>query len=350
MGPIHPGVSSPTVPLCLAWLVAAWGCAPAEPVARTGAQAQEAAPDADAILARCAAEAGSGIADTPSITPWQDKTGRLRAEESQLLPAAVAAGDAADPELLARLGRVYSDAGETERALAVLTRALSRQPGDAASWVALGDALVVRGELRVALVLFARAKELDRDLTAAFARSGEVLERLGDASGAREEYRAALDRDPRRLDARLGLAGLCEQEGRLADARAELEKALEVDADSPTALFRLARIARAQGDGAAAADFERRHERAAILEDLRLREASVSRATKLLALGARFLGDGRLEEAEREYAAAREAARDDAERQAAVEGLLRCARAGRGDAAALARELSLLGPEGARQR
>ncbi len=317
-------------------------CAPADPPeSRSPATNVAPAPTADGLLARLAEGASPLAGDWNGINHWADPTGRLRKEEAELLPR-VLEGGARDS---ARLGRVYVEAGETARAQWFLTRALAADGGDPETWVQLGKLLLLQGEPREALVPFARAKELNFDFTSAFVYSGDAYARLGDAQAARIEYEAALERNPGRLEARIALARLLEDAGELDAARAQLERAVLDDPDSPTALYRLARVSRALGLDAEAAEIGRRHERAAILEDLRLRDGAVPRASALLALGAHFLSDGRVADAAREFASARDLAESPEERAAALAGLLRCARAGIGDADALARALAEIDPE-----
>ncbi len=309
---------------------------------------------ADGLLTSYAAVAAEPADDWPGINRWMDQTGELRKLEDGLLPQLTDTPD--DPLLLAELGRIYTDAGAHGRAMWFLTRALQGNAEHATSWVYLGASVGRMGDLEEALVLYERAMDLDRDLTAAFVQSALTYERLGELARARTVYEESIERNPRHLEARLGLARLLEADGELEAARVQLERALDVESDSPTALFRLARILAELGRDEEAAEVARAHERAAILEDLRMRrylptstrimqQDSVPRIHKLLALAEFFLGNGRVEDARLELVEAREIARSDRERVAVLAGLLRCARANAGESAELTSALAEIAPD-----
>jgi tetratricopeptide (TPR) repeat protein len=300
--------------------------------------------EADALLAHYAKTVPPLSRDWQGISQWTAKRARLEATEAALLAQNRRGGS---PEVWAQLGRIYTEVGELGRGLWFLCKALEAHPDDVESWVILGNNRLASREPEEALALFARALELNPDHTFAWARSGEAHLDLGDEARAREDFEQALLLSPRNLVARMGLARLLEDSGDLEGARTHLERALREDEDDPVALFRLARVLGKLGLEEEAAEVEVRHERAAILEDKRLREANVPAAEKYLAVGETFLGDGRIADARRELERARELARTDEHRVRALAGLLSCARSGQSslDAGALESELRALAPD-----
>jgi tetratricopeptide (TPR) repeat protein len=331
--------------VAIAPIVAGTGCGPGAPSPTNGAPGTEdaIAETADALLDRYREEAPPPSPDWPGVGNWTDRRAAAASREAALL----ARVDAGGPAVAAALGRLYTEVGEYGRGLRFLARALAEVPDDTESWVQLGNNRLGSGFPEEALVLYGRALELNRDMTPAWAGSAEAWLILGDEAAARSHFEETLERSPRHLDARLGLARVLESAGDLDGARAQLERALEVDDTHPTALFRLARVLDALGLAGEARAVRVRHERAAILEDLRLREAGLSAARKASLLGEHYLADGRLEDALRELRSALEGARDDETRVAALAGLLRCARAGAAvlDADALRAELARLDPD-----
>lgn len=116
--------------------------------------------------------------------------------------------------ILGQAGNVWLHARDLGRAHAALSRALELDDGDPELWIDRGDAL---------------------------ARGGEYWEAIDDFS-------AALDRDPARLDALIFRAAAY----RLLDvadlARDDIDRALSVDPDQPDALVELGAIHAGAGD------------------------------------------------------------------------------------------------------
>jgi len=290
-----------------------------------GACSAEPAPapaGADAVLAALRADAPAIADDWPGVGTWTPERRRLESTEARLLLERVATPST---DVEAELGELYTRVGEYGRGLAFLVRALGADPERAECWSWLGKNRLATGRPDEARVLLERALELHPDLTSAYYHLAEVHTREGDAAAARAALEDAIELNPRHFDARLRLANHHEDAGDWEAAVAELERALELDPDHPTPLFRMARALRELGRDDEAAELEQRHRRAAILEDLRLRDASIPVAEQLLAVANHLYADGRWAEAAAEYEGALERAADRRAEAAALSGLVLCA-------------------------
>lgn len=118
------------------------------------------------------------------------------------LPEAVAAYDRAvrmRPDLvrgLVALGEAMKASGELARADATLGRAVGISAKNAAAWFQAGAVDFELGRTNAALEKMEKAVALDPDLSGGHAGVAEVLWRMGQASGAEGELRAALRMDP----------------------------------------------------------------------------------------------------------------------------------------------------------
>lgn len=180
-------------------------------------------PEFDARLGLDGADAGSSVFDGRDAragveAPIEANEGpgavwraRLRCEALRLMgwprhaewTARVALADHPDhPLLLAALGLALDDAGARGEAMAVLTRARDRAPGDREVAIALARVLRVGGRERDALeILDEIVRRAPFDPDALFERAA-TRAALGRRGGARDDLRALLDRHPERGDAR----------------------------------------------------------------------------------------------------------------------------------------------------
>ncbi|MEK9499537.1 protein kinase domain-containing protein [Gaopeijia maritima] len=175
------------------------------------------------------------------------------------VPATAAASGGAPPDDLGsyRLyveGRTYL-ARRTEvglrRAVDAFQAALAQSPDFAPAWAGLADALVIQGAYgygeRAELLPRARdaaerALAIRPDLAEAHASLGLVIESLDhDGPAALEAYRRATALQPSYLAAHQWTAGLLISLGRLAEARAPLQRAIALDPASPSTRVALAR-------------------------------------------------------------------------------------------------------------
>jgi tetratricopeptide (TPR) repeat protein len=137
--------------------------------------------------------------------------------------------------------------------------AAAPQRADAHLWYAinLGRWAEARGVLRAAMALSAVKEEVDLVLrldprsVEGHALAGSLAAELpgflgGSLRRAEEEFRRALELDPRRASVRVELAGLYVETKRYADARRELRRALEEPAPSDLPYWTIRMLPRAQ--------------------------------------------------------------------------------------------------------
>ncbi len=132
---------------------------------------------------------------------------------------------------------------------AFLRRALAAFPDDLEAMAELGFALYLQGPSR-----YEEAASLYEKVLAllpnpdTLARYGRLLYHQGRFSEAEKAYREALQKNPRHLDARWGLAEVLLAQGRLAEAEGFVRGVLQEDPDYPLARFTLARVLLEKGD------------------------------------------------------------------------------------------------------
>ncbi len=194
---------------------------------------------------------------------------------------------AADPKLLALLGTTYLDAGEPEAARASLERAASLAPesleirsqlaltrlrtGQAAQ--AMEDFSVLKegapDDLKIAVLeILAASASGNQAETLRLADSfvqrhgdtfaapwnmrGHLRARAGEAAAAKDDFEAALDRQPDFYTARINLARLAAAEEDFDTARRQLQTVLEQSPHHLEALMTLSTLARRDNDRVAA--------------------------------------------------------------------------------------------------
>lgn len=148
-----------------------------------------------------------------------------RAEEAAALlrrAATLRPGDAALP---AQLGGVLADSGDLAGAEEALRHACSLAPTAAAGWYNLGKLLQMQARIEDSVAPLERALELDPALESAYFLLGEALMMLGRSADSAAQYRRLLAVSPRSGHAWWGLANL---------------KAVRFDAADVAALERLA--------------------------------------------------------------------------------------------------------------
>jgi tetratricopeptide (TPR) repeat protein len=153
------------------------------------------------------------------------------------------------------LGRVWIGLRNLSEAAEALLEAVRLDPGLEAAYVPLGQALNHERRYdgaRTYLRRFLDAHPDDLDAAAALA---EAEERLGDTETAERRAEAVLERDGDHPGAQLVIAMLHMREGRFAEARAALEKAVAADPDGAKAHYQLSQACARLGD----ADCARRH-------------------------------------------------------------------------------------------
>jgi len=127
----------------------------------------------------------------------------------------------ASVEALERLALAAPD-----RAASLLKQALERSPDDAAIWTRLGSVYLNRGEKNRAIAAFEKAIHLDPDLAEAYNSLGVILP---DSGRAEKTLREAIRIQPNYPEARNNLANLLSATGRFEEARYHFEAALRIN-------------------------------------------------------------------------------------------------------------------------
>lgn len=127
------------------------------------------------------------------------------------------------------LGVALTEAKRYEAALGALQRALDLAPGFAPAWSQVGNVHLETGMLEQAAAYYRRALELDPSLAVAHYNFALALGRSGDRAGYSRELEAAVRSDPYFVPAVLDLAQERVAARRVEEARALLERVLQVD-------------------------------------------------------------------------------------------------------------------------
>jgi Tfp pilus assembly protein PilF len=143
---------------------------------------------------------------------------------------------------LNRLGAQALAQGDLDTAAARLSLAVEYHPQFVEAWINLGLLELARGDVALAEKRFKRALAIDKDAAGALVGLGVVAERRGDPETAEKMYRAALAVDPGLAEPRADLARLLVARGALDEARDQLRRLVEVQADDPAGWVGLAEV------------------------------------------------------------------------------------------------------------
>jgi Flp pilus assembly protein TadD len=192
--------------------------------------------------------AAAQFPDSPVVALELAKTLRAMGEPAAAL-AAAQAGEAKQAsgnwQLLSLEGILEDDQGDRRAAEAAHRAALEIEPKRAALHNNLGYNLYLQGRYREAVEEFRRAIALDAACTAAHNNLAAALAR-GDAPATAEAL-AEWQRTDGAAAAHNNLAAVRMEQGRWAEARAELEEALKYQRNFPPALANLRRVALRDG-------------------------------------------------------------------------------------------------------
>ncbi len=173
------------------------------------------------------------------------KHGYLKTAE-RLWAATIANGDNS-PETHRKLGELYLQLGNYERAGALLNVAAASASSDAVLIAKLARACQESGELDKAKTHWLRVRELDPG-AAPLLQLGIIHHRQGDLASAADFYAEAIGLDRYETGAHLNLGKIHIAMGRLDAAQACLEAALEVSPAEPRVLESLGEVKGMQGD------------------------------------------------------------------------------------------------------
>jgi tetratricopeptide (TPR) repeat protein len=173
------------------------------------------------------------------------KHGDLKTAE-RLWAAAIASGDNS-PESHQRLGELYLQLGNYERAGALLSVAASSASSDASLIAKLARAYQESGELDKAVTHWLRVRELDPS-AAPLLQLALIHHRQGDLAAAADFYAEVIRLDRDETEAHLNLGKIHIATGRLDAAQACLEAALEASPAEPQVLCCLGEVKGMQGE------------------------------------------------------------------------------------------------------
>lgn len=173
------------------------------------------------------------------------KHGDLKTAE-RLWAAAIADGDNS-PETHQKLGELYLQLGNYERAGALLSVAASSASSDASLIAKLARAYQESGELDKAKTHWLRVSELDPG-AAPRLQLALIHHRQGDLAAAADFYAEVIGLDRDQTEAHLNLGKIHIATGRLDAAQACLEAALEAWPAEPQVLYCLGQVKGMQGE------------------------------------------------------------------------------------------------------
>lgn len=145
--------------------------------------------------------------------------------------------------LLSNLAAEYLDKGNLDRAIELLTEAISIRGDHAGSWSNLGAAYERRGDLDRAIDCYSKALDLDPKNAEAQNNFGYVLLTHGRADLAIPHFQSALQRSPQFAEANYNFGNALFLQGKPADALPYYEKAVLYRTNYAEAHNNLARIA-----------------------------------------------------------------------------------------------------------
>jgi HemY protein len=201
------------------------------------------APYADPLVDELVRESRNGTfllraaseADLSVNAPWSEHLAR-RAMEF----------DPDNPEVVSKLARVLRTLGRSEEALPHFQRYHELVPGDYEGLAQVGSCLSDLGRYEEAEPILRRALEgLDDALTRY--NLGLLLARTGRLDEARAEYERALDRDPNHANARINLATVLARRGEIDRSVKELSRVLAQDPQNALAHANLGVVLAQQG-------------------------------------------------------------------------------------------------------
>jgi tetratricopeptide (TPR) repeat protein len=153
----------------------------------------------------------------------------------------------ADAESALWLARLYRFQNEHERAGEVLRGVLEREPSHEAALEQLAQLLLDQGRATEAIALLEK-RGGDESGAGLLVLLGDAYAQVENHAGAAQAFRRALERDPRRTDARSKLARALAQQGKAEEAIAQYRRLAEADGADPESYLRLAQLYRQLGN------------------------------------------------------------------------------------------------------
>jgi putative PEP-CTERM system TPR-repeat lipoprotein len=220
-------------------------------------------PGATKLLARAALEAQEPAEALRVLEPLRSQgsadpeymylTGRAHAmlgheQEARKAFALVIELAPRDSASMFDVAKAYLEAGDTDKAIGVLTRAWEVQPDDSSVGLMLGFAQLQRGQPAEALRTSQQIQARNAKNPAAFNLMGLAYLALADVESARAAFKRALSLNPRYPPASFNLAQLEQTHGNAKAARDIYLGLLEAEANNARALLELAALERSEGN------------------------------------------------------------------------------------------------------
>jgi len=171
-----------------------------------------------------------------------------RHHEAALLAEILLSDDEHNPQLLYNLGMAYSDLGRLDRAVTLLQRLLTIEPGHTNGRVALGVALTRQARFTEAETELRRAVQDAPENPWAHRNLGACLMNLDRADEAVRHLQLAVGLNSQDERAWLGLGKALEITGDLAGADAAYRRVVEIDEAGETAARAKQALAKMAGD------------------------------------------------------------------------------------------------------
>lgn len=195
-------------------------------------------------------------------------------------------------------GRLYERLGQVELALDDYQRAVALEPGNGWYHVSLGDLWLETGEALRAVAEYERALASTPEYggyTWYLTRRGSAYRLAGEADQAIAAYEQGLALDPTLVAVRLWLSDLYFAAGRLEESAQVVQYAVQLEPDSPGAVFRLCRAFNRLGAG---------YENRVLAACRRAVELTPDQGWHRILLGDAYVANGAPESALLEYAQA----------------------------------------------
>ncbi|MGB2878812.1 MAG: glycosyltransferase family 39 protein [Candidatus Omnitrophota bacterium] len=144
-------------------------------------------------------------------------------------------------------GRAYLEE-DADKALGLLQKALFRRSNDADIYEAMGDAYLLKEDLRRAEICYKLALELEPDFPEAMEKIGIIYGKRGEIEEAIDVFKKVQSSFP--LDyasIHINLAACYLLQGNEMEARKELQRALEIEPGNMQALYKLTELAEKTG-------------------------------------------------------------------------------------------------------
>ncbi|MGE5269593.1 MAG: tetratricopeptide repeat protein, partial [Thiohalocapsa sp.] len=183
--------------------------------------------------------------------------GKGQLDEAAALLRPLLQAEPVKPEALALIGRIHMRREDWSQAVEVLRQLDAAAPSSAESKEMLARGLAGDGQLAAAAAVYEEILRLRPDDPQILGRPIAIYSRLGDGPAACRIGRLLVERDPGSAQPRILYAQALQQIGQEAQAEAQLEAALALDAAEPNGLAMLGRLRAKSDPQAAAACWER---------------------------------------------------------------------------------------------